>query len=144
MNYLIATVLAMVLVSACIFVHYEALNLLARMEHRPGRHRWMIILTMHGLLAAHVVEIWLFGFGHYAATQWLQVGTVLVPGQGLAETVFDHVYYSAMVYTTVGFGDMVPSGAVRMMTSTEAISGLALIAWSASFTFLQMQRVWRR
>ncbi len=49
-----------------------------------------------------------------------------------------------MVYTTVGFGDLVPAGALRMVSSTEALSGLALITWSASFTFLQMQRIWRK
>lgn len=144
MDTLIATVLSILLVSACIFVHYEALNLLARIEHRPGKHRWMIIVSMHGLLAAHVAEIWIFGVGHYAATQWLGLGTVQIPGDGLAETLFDHTYYSAMVYTTVGFGDMIPVGAVRMISSTEAIAGLTLIAWSASFAFLRMQRVWRR
>ncbi len=53
------------------------------------------------------------------------------------------MYYSAMVYTTVGFGDQVPLGAIRMLTSAEALAGFALITWSASFTFLQMQRVWR-
>lgn len=59
------------------------------------------------------------------------------------ENPFDFVYYSAMVYTTVGFGDLIPAGPIRMMTGTEALAGLALITWSASFTYLQMQRVWR-
>ena len=49
-----------------------------------------------------------------------------------------------MVYTTVGFGDIVPEGALRMITMSEALSGLSLITWSASFTFLEMQRLWRR
>ena len=56
---------------------------------------------------------------------------------------FDYVYYSAMVYTTVGFGDLVPEGPIRMISSTQALTGLSLITWTASFTYLQMQRVWR-
>ena len=48
-----------------------------------------------------------------------------------------------MVYTTVGFGDLVPAGPIRMISSTEALTGLSLITWTASFTYLQMQRVWR-
>lgn len=32
---------------------------------------------------------------------------------------------------------------VIMITGTEALAGLSLITWSASFTFLQMQRIWR-
>lgn len=38
------------------------------------------------------------------------------------------------------FGDIVPTGPMRFVTGTEAICGLALITWSASFTFLVMQR----
>ena len=48
-----------------------------------------------------------------------------------------------MVYTTVGFGDLVPDGPIRMIASTEALVGLAMITWSASFSYLQMQRIWR-
>ncbi len=69
-------------------------------------------------------------------------GTVVTvratPAEGYA---VDSVYYSAMVYTTVGFGDMVPSGGLRLITATEALVGLSLITWSASFTYFQMQTV---
>ncbi len=37
---------------------------------------------------------------------------------------------------------IVPVGALRLMTSLEAVVGLVLITWSASFTFLQMRRYW--
>ena len=144
MAYLIATVIAVLLVSLCIVTHYEALRLLSRMIDRPDRHRRRIIVMMHGLLLAHVVEVWIFGIGHYMATRWLGLGALNVPPNGTATAFFDYIYYSAMVYTTVGFGDVVPEGAVRMISSTEAVAGLALISWSASFTFLQMGRLWRR
>ena len=144
MDYFLSTTISILMVSLCIVIHYEVLNYLSRLIHNPRRHRWMIILMMHGLLLAHVLEVWIFGLGHYAATQWLNLGTVHLLENGEISAFFDHIYYSAMVYTTVGFGDMVPSGAIRMMTSTEAVSGLALIAWSASFTFLQMQRIWKQ
>jgi hypothetical protein len=48
-----------------------------------------------------------------------------------------------MVYTTVGFGDLLPQGAIRFMSGMEALTGLVMITWSASFTFLEMQRDWR-
>jgi len=139
MDHIIATGLSILVVALCLTVHYEALNLLARTIHRPERHRWMIMFMMYGLLLAHVIEIWIFGIAHYAAEHWIYVGTV----SGAEDRLFDYVYYSAMVYTTVGFGDMIPQGALRMLSSTEALSGLSLITWSASFTFLQMQRLWR-
>jgi len=42
----------------------------------------------------------------------------------------------------VGFGDLVPIGPIRMLTAAEGLTGLALVTWSASFTFLAMQRFW--
>ena len=47
------------------------------------------------------------------------------------------------VYTTLGFGDLVPLGPIRHMTGSESVAGLVLITWSASFTFLEMQRFWK-
>lgn len=139
MDYFLATSLAILTVAVCVTIHYESLNLMANVAHRPQRHRWMVMLMIYGLLAAHVVEIWIFGFGYLIAERWLQIGIITGTNEGL----FDFIYFSAMVYTTVGFGDQVPSGAIRMITSTEALAGLSLITWSASFTFLQMQRLWR-
>jgi hypothetical protein len=33
---------------------------------------------------------------------------------------------------------------VRFLAGMEALSGFVLITWSASFTFLEMQRYWDR
>lgn len=44
----------------------------------------------------------------------------------------------------LGLGDLVPVGAVRFMTGTEALTGFVLIAWSASFTFVEMERFWKQ
>lgn len=54
------------------------------------------------------------------------------------------MYFSAITYTTVGFGDFVPTGPVRFLAGTEALTGFLLITWSASFTFLEMRRYWGR
>lgn len=137
---LAAALLSIVLVAVCVTIHYEALNQLERLSRALRRHRWIILICMHGMLVAHIIEIWIFGLGYYVAEHHLAMGHI-VPA---SEAWFDYIYYSAMVYTTVGFGDLVPAGALRMISSTEALSGLALITWSASFTFLQMQRIWRK
>jgi hypothetical protein len=61
-----------------------------------------------------------------------------------AHSLLDAVYLSANTYTTVGFGDLAPVGPVRFIGGTMALTGLVLITWSASFTFLEMQRFWRK
>ncbi|MCB1686351.1 MAG: potassium channel family protein [Pseudomonadales bacterium] len=137
MDYAVATLLSVFLIALCVTVHYETLRVLSRRTHSPGRHRWLILVTVYSSLAAHIVEIWIFGAGYWVAVNVLELGGIVgITGD------FDFLYYSAMVYTTVGFGDLVPVGPIRMITSTEALAGLALITWSASFTFLQMQRIW--
>jgi hypothetical protein len=35
-----------------------------------------------------------------------------------------------------------PSGTVRLIAGLEALNGLVLIGWSASFTYLTMEKVW--
>ncbi len=55
----------------------------------------------------------------------------------------DSIYFLFVTYTTVGYGDLVPVGPIRFIAATEALNGWVLLGWSASFTFLEMQRFWR-
>jgi hypothetical protein len=48
-----------------------------------------------------------------------------------------------MTFTTVGFGDLAPIGPIRFLSGTEAITGLVLIGWTVSFTYLEMAHFWR-
>jgi len=50
--------------------------------------------------------------------------------------------FSAETYTTIGLGDTYPLGPLRLITGIEALNGLLLIGWSASFTYLAMQKFW--
>jgi hypothetical protein len=56
----------------------------------------------------------------------------------------DAVYLSAETFTTVGFGDLAPRGAIRFLAGTEALTGFILITWSASFLYLEMEQYWRK
>ncbi|GJL55491.1 MAG: hypothetical protein NPIRA02_26230 [Nitrospirales bacterium] len=94
-----------------------------------------------GALLAHVIEVWVFGFGYFYLTRfkefdWLE-GVVSQP------TLEDCGYYSFVTYTTLGFGDLIPKGPIRFLTGMEALKGLLLITWTASFMYLQMQRFWQ-
>jgi hypothetical protein len=131
-----------VLVVACVLLHYEAFSLLSRSLGRMHLHvrRRRILLLMLALVVLHVAEIWLFGSGYYLLSVGNDFGSSVSDAGGL----LDLVYYSATVYTTLGFGDLVPRGAIRFLTGTEAITGFLLISWSASFTFLEMQRFWKQ
>jgi hypothetical protein len=54
----------------------------------------------------------------------------------------DSVYFSFTTFTTIGFGDITPIGPLKFLTGLEALTGLVLITWTASFLFIEMQKYW--
>lgn len=132
----------MAVISLIIGLHYEVLRtcirLLPALAHRRRQRVIFLILI---IMLTHAVEIWIFGLAYAGLMQWEAFGSI--DGTVTLTSVIDYVYYSAMVYTTVGFGDLIPHGPVRFMSGMEALTGLVMITWSASFTFLEMQRDWR-
>lgn len=78
----------------------------------------------------HWIEIILFGLVYWVlSTQFAaQVGTI----EG-AKDLHDYMYFSATTYTSLGFGDLFPTGHLRILAGTEALVGLMMISWSAVF-----------
>lgn len=138
-DHLNALLISSAIVIFCVVLHYEALRFLS---HTVGAHvhkRIGVLIVMLGLLAAHVLEIIIFAVGYVLMQHHFGLGHITNLDEN---SVIDYIYYSSVVYTTVGFGDLIPVGAVRMLSAAEGLVGLALITWSASFTFLAMKRFW--
>jgi hypothetical protein len=138
---LVVAAVTVVAVAACVLLHYEGLIFTSRrLARHRGHDRVKLLYVIGSIIALHVVEIWIF-----AGALW---GLLQVPGAGAvtgpAVHIFDLVYLSASTFTTVGYGDLAPSGAIRFVCGTEALTGFVLIAWSASFTYLEMERYWRK
>ncbi|AXK72508.1 two pore domain potassium channel family protein [Lysobacter sp. TY2-98] len=105
----------------------------------PVGHHSMLHMVF-GLLCLHVASMLVFGVGFWALLQVPEAGSI--DGAHHAG-MFDAFYLSAMTYSTVGFGDLVPKGPIRWLAGAEALVGLMMIAWSASFAFMEMSRHWR-
>ncbi|MEM7305350.1 MAG: potassium channel family protein [Planctomycetota bacterium] len=124
-----------------VLFHYEVMSITsARLPAVRLRRRARIVALMLALMAAHMVEVWIFAGAFWVLSHWPSTGVLVGPSDG---GVFDCVYFSVTAFTTVGFGDLVPRGPIRILSGTEAIAGLGLITWSASLAFLEMQRDWR-
>lgn len=138
----LATALACLIVIACVSLHYEALHLLSamqRVEKRWYSNRLRASLLVLGCLIAHSVEVIFFGLG-YRFLDAIHEGQDLL---GAAPDGFNCNYYSFVVYTTIGFGDVVPlSPGMRILSAIEGLTGMILVAWTASFMFFHMQRFW--
>jgi len=138
---LIAFLVATLLVTLSIVIHYETLlrlsSFMKRMHVKP---RIRIVVGLVGALAAHVVEIWVFTFGYYFLGYFEQTGSL----EGTFNyTLTDYAYFSFSTYTSLGFGDIVPLGPMRFVAGMEVLLGLVLIAWTASFMYVQMERFWK-
>ncbi|HEY5637689.1 MAG TPA: potassium channel family protein [Burkholderiales bacterium] len=138
-----ATVVAATIaaVSLSVLVHYEGLLFMSRRLARPeGMRRVKVLYAIFGVVALHVSEIWIFGLTYWMLLQWPGCGQL--GGEPLTH-LFDAVYFSATTFSTLGYGDIAPLGPIRFLAGTESLIGLVLITWSASFTYLEMEKFWR-
>ena len=139
----LAWAFAIVLVVLTVVIHYEALRLLwGHLEalQLPFRIRLRMAVVMLAIFVIHIAEMVLFAAGMYVATHVFGIGSLSGEVVG---TFRDFLYFSVVSYTTLGLGDIFPQGALRLITGIEALIGLLMITWSASFTYLYMERFWR-
>ena len=126
-----------------ILIHYEVLfqldKYLPKVAHIAPRFK--VLLSVGVIFLAHVLEIWIFALGYYATLQFPLMGSLVgeISGHG---ALLDCAYLSFITYTTVGYGEIVAQGYLRYLMGIEALVGLILITWSASFLFIEMQKYW--
>ena len=129
-----------VVIGITVLVHYEALYRLAMLLPSlriPPRFRVLVGVT--GAFLAHVVEVWIFAVGYYLILKW-DVKSKL--GGNFDGSLLDCSYFSFSNYTSLGYGDIEPLGHIRFLAGLEALTGLFLIAWTASFMYIEMQKFW--
>ncbi|MDQ7072397.1 MAG: potassium channel family protein [Gammaproteobacteria bacterium] len=129
-----------IVVALCVLLHYEVLYKLANtLHHYSIAPRYRVLAGVFSILIAHVVEIWLFALAYYLMINLNDMGALT---GNFNQSLLDCAYFSFTSFTTLGFGDIEPSGHIRFLTGLESLTGLVLITWSASFLFLEMQRYW--
>ncbi|WP_346839196.1 potassium channel family protein [Microbulbifer sp. SAOS-129_SWC] len=138
---LVAFVLNSFLVAAVVVIHHEVLNSLFIVGQKLSvRRNLAVLIGVFGALFAHVAEIWLFALGYFFMVRSNYFETLAGNFSG---SLTDCAYFSFTTYTSLGFGDVVPHGHLRFTAGLEALTGLVMITWTASFMFLKMQRYWR-
>lgn len=133
-------VLNTLIVALVVVTHYEFLGWLGMgLGALALRHRSRILVGVFGALLAHSVEVWIFALAYYVMSH--TDGWGILSG-ATHDTLLDCAYFSFTVFTTLGFGDIQPEGNLRYLTGLEALTGMVLITWTASFLFVEMQRHW--
>lgn len=122
-------------------IHYEMLRGLSLwLPELAIRPRAKLIVVILGTFIAHLVEIALYALAVFALVRYADLGSV---GDAGRFSLSVSMYFSAETFTSLGYGDVVPGGAVRLLAGTEALNGLLLIGWSASYAYIAMERFWR-
>jgi hypothetical protein len=140
MDIVLALGIGLLLVTATVLLHYELLQFAAGLPDRltvPTRSKILIVIAV--VVTAHILEASLYAVAFYSMQTHLQLGKLVGHLEG---DLIDFVYFFFATYTTLGIGDVHPSGAMRLVAAVEALNGLVLIGWSASFTYLTMERFW--
>jgi hypothetical protein len=132
--------LTFLVVALSAFVHFEVLRTCNERLERSGwcTGRWRVLAAMAAAFVSHLIHI-----AFFAVAYWLLHDTSMGGLRGqFVPTVAGFLYFSAETYTSLGFGDVFPVGAIRLIAGLEALTGLLMISWSASFTYLEMSRHW--
>ncbi|WP_265562247.1 potassium channel family protein [Sphingomicrobium arenosum] len=136
---LVTLALSLVLLAASIAVHYEVLRQASRRLVRVRAGGFVrLTLVLFAILLSHLVHvlIWALAFEGVVMMGW---GSI--EGQEVM-TFHDAYYFSITSYTTLGIGDLAPYGMLRILSGVESLTGLVMVGWSASFTYLYMEKFW--
>jgi len=92
--------------------------------------------TMYAAIFAHLVAASFYALAFWLGADILEIGSFanVQPMQAM-----DYFYFSLVTMTTLGLGDVFPTGHLRFVAGIEALNGFLLISCSASFVFMQMK-----
>ena len=134
-------VLCLFLVGASVMLHYEALRFL---NDNLGKAtilstRARVLAALVGAMASHLLQIAVFALAFWLLRDKFGLGGF---GGTFQDSLSSFLYFSSETYTTLGFGDIYPTGSLRMICGIESLVGLLMVSWTASFTYLEMRRYW--
>ena len=136
-----ALLLCLALIAICVLFHYETLRFLndSLARTRIFTTRTKVLVALVGAMASHVLQISAFALAYYLLLDKYGMGGF---GGTFQDTPMSFLYFSSETYTTLGFGDIYPTGQLRLICGIESLVGLLMVSWTASFTYLEMRRYW--
>jgi Ion channel len=125
---------ALALMSICVAIHAAGVSwALRQLRRHPPRSPqfWpvtrLFILTAAWIVLLHLAEI----------TVWAEFYLWWRAMPDLASAL----YFSAVTYTTTGYGDLVLPEGWRLLGGVEALTGILMCGWSTGFFFAVVNRL---
>jgi hypothetical protein len=121
--------IAFCVMATCVVLHAAGLAFAMRWRdrvrlfsgHRYGQDLGRLVLVAGWTVTIHLVEIALWAL-------------LYVHGHGMPD-IDSAIYFSAVTYTTVGYGDLVLPMEWRLVGGIEALTGILMCGWSTGFFF---------
>lgn len=122
---------------ATVAIHGVAVMLLFRIGRKPltlaqklgPLFRFSIsCLFVIGFVVAHIVEIVLWAAAYRLA--------------GELRSFEEAVYFSAVTFATIGYGDVTLSSEWRLASALEGVNGILLFGWTTAFLFKVSEFLW--
>lgn len=102
---------------------------IVRIKHTPWKP-FVIAAVVLAIFTAHVIEIWFWAILYFLISAFPDFETAL--------------YFSTTAFTTVGFGDTMPTHSWRLLGAIEGANGFMLFGWSTAFTFEVLSRLYHK
>jgi hypothetical protein len=129
-------VLGTIVISLTVVIHTGGLvvvaNIMNAITERHPLHGYRrkvtaMVTIVHGLFAVHMVEIWV----------WAAVYTLV----DAIPDFSDSLYFSAITFSTLGYGDQLLHNDWQLLAGLEGISGFLLIGWSTAYLVAASTRI---
>ena len=127
--------IGMGLMATCVVIHAggvaSAVSWVRRQQVPQQLWPWMrlFIILAGWIILLHVTEI----------TAW----AVIYASAGAIPGMQSAWYFSAVTYTTTGYGDLVLPQEWRLVGAIEALTGILMCGWSTGFFFAVVSRMYR-
>ena len=121
--------IAFSLMAICVVIHAAAVTSLLRWARAHVANQtapyWsrvrLFIRIATWIVFLHLVEITVWAVYYWSSGAMPDLSTAL--------------YFSAVTYTTTGYGDLVLPAAWRLVGAVEALTGILMCGWSTGFFF---------
>jgi len=132
----VAIGLALVLFGLCGLIHFwTMMTVLNHLKRRKYSALKRMLIAFYSAGLAHLFEAGLYALG-FIFGRSLGIGKFETGGGALD---FMEVYYFSVVnYTSLGLGDIYPTGHLRFLSGVESLNGFLLISCSAALLFMVM------
>jgi voltage-gated potassium channel Kch len=126
--------IALSLMAVCVAIHAGGLTAALRRlrlvaaTHRFWADTWLFVLVAAWMILLHLVEVSVWG--------------VFYLWRGAIADLASALYFSAVTYTTTGYGDVVLPENWRIVGGVEALTGILMCGWSTGFFFAIVNRLY--